>query len=57
MSMTSYRDRAISGQHDAADQQPWRCKECNEPVSHIRRNPCRCIREAQQATETKQGEK
>ena len=34
------------GRNDAADQQPWRCVECGEAVSYIRRNDCRCIREA-----------
>lgn len=35
-------------QNDVADQQPWRCVECGEAVSHIRRNPCKCIRDAKQ---------
>lgn len=33
-------------QNDAADQQPFRCLGCGEAVSHIRRNPCKCIRQA-----------
>ncbi len=51
MYMSRARDKAIAGQHDAADQQPWRCVKCGEAVSYIRRNPCKCIREAIAAAE------
>jgi hypothetical protein len=34
------------GRAEAEDPQPWRCVVCNEAVSHIRRNPCACIRAA-----------
>lgn len=37
------RERMLRGQAQAADPQPWRCIDCGDAVSHIRRNDCRCI--------------
>jgi hypothetical protein len=38
------QQKARQNQNDANDQQPFRCVECGEAVSHIRRNDCACIR-------------
>ncbi len=42
--MNSKRSQLISRQNEAADQQPWRCGTCNEPVSRVNPRPCACQR-------------
>jgi hypothetical protein len=42
----THRERMLRGLYLATDPQPWRCTVCREAISYIRRNDCRCIREA-----------
>lgn len=36
----------VASEARQSDQQPFRCVKCGEAVSHIRRNDCRCVRDA-----------
>jgi hypothetical protein len=42
MGSRGVRVKAQQGRNDAAEQQPWRCRECNVPVRPGRGDPCRC---------------
>jgi hypothetical protein len=43
------RARWRGKRHDSEDQQPFRCVECKEAVSHVNPTDCRCIRELRAA--------
>lgn len=49
MKWTKERERYVRGLAHAADQQPWRCVNCGEAVSHINPRPCRCTKDTERA--------